>query len=283
MTHVSYTGSTINNKGVKKPLEITMPVTVIECPPIKIASVRLYKKVGYGIGVEKEILLKTDKELAKKIKLPKEAKADLNSIKPDDFEDIRVNVYTQPKMTGIGKKKPEFFEVGLGGNNADKLEFIKANAEKEILFSDIFSEGEQADIVSVTKGKGYQGPVKRFGVKVRQAKSEKTKRGPGSLGGWKGHAHFMYRISHAGQMGFHNRTEYNKWIVKIGDKVEDINPKGGFVRYGLVKNNYVLVKGSVGGSLKRLIKFKKATRPPKNAPKQAPSLSYISTESKQGR
>ncbi|MBI5072518.1 50S ribosomal protein L3, partial [Candidatus Woesearchaeota archaeon] len=112
-------------------------------------------------------------------------------------------------------------------------------------------------------------------------KSEKTKRGPGSLGGWISQAHFMYRVAHAGQMGYHNRTEWNKWIVKISDKPEEINPKGGFIHYGNVKNEYILVKGSVQGPAKRLIRFNIPKRPDKLVPKDAPSIVYTSLEAKQ--
>lgn len=278
MTHV-----TVMDKISKtKTAEVSIPVTVIECPPVKIASVRVYKKQGYGIAVKDEIMFKADKDLSKKVRLPKSAKQDISNIDPDQCEDIRVMVYTQPKLTGIGKKKPELFELGLGGTNKEKLEFIKENLDKDITVKDVLSPGEQVDIIGVTKGKGYQGPVKRFGIKIQAPKSEKTKRGPGSLGGWKGHAHFMYRIGHAGQTGYHNRTDYNKWIMKIGDNPEEINPKGGFVRYGLVKNNYLLVKGSVQGSLRRLIKIRKAVRPAKKIPKDAPKIEYVSLSSKQG-
>jgi len=70
--------------------------------------------------------------------------------------------------------------------------------------------------------------------------------------------------------------------MKIGNKPEDINPKGGFLHYGLVKNNYVLVKGSVNGTAKRLIRFIHATRPNKKIPADAPQIAYTSLESKQG-
>ena len=87
----------------------------------------------------------------------------------------------------------------------------------------------------------------------------------------------------AGQMGYHKRTEYNKKILKIGDlsDTEDINPAGGFIKYGLVKNNYVMLKGSIPGPSKRLVILRKAVRPhgKHNDPVQ---ISHISTASKQG-
>ena len=46
-------------------------------------------------------------------------------------------------------------------------------------------------------------------------------------------------------MGFHQRTEYNKLIMKIGNNGSEITPKGGFLRYGVINTEYVIVKGSV--------------------------------------
>lgn len=63
----------------------------------------------------------------------------------------------------------------------------------------------------------------------------------------------------AGQMGFQTRTELNKRILKFGNGNE-INPKGGFIRYGIIKSYYLLIEGSVPGSKKRLVMIRKAIR-----------------------
>jgi large subunit ribosomal protein L3 len=268
-------------KSPSKGQEIATPVTVVECPPLKISSARFYKNTSYGLKLVKELPFKAEKELKRRLPQAKNTKeAELDSIKPEEYDDIRVNVYTQPKLTGF-KKTPELFEMGLGGNNAEKLAYIKNNLGKDIAISQIFKPGQLVDTIAVTRGKGYQGPVKRFGVAIRHHKSEKTKRGPGSLGGWISQAHFMYRVAHAGQMGYHNRTEYNKWILKISDKVEEVNPRGGFKHYGLVRNPYLLLKGSVQGAAKRLIRFNVPKRPNMLVPKDAPSIVHTSLESKQ--
>jgi large subunit ribosomal protein L3 len=279
MTHVV----AIDNraKSPSKGQEIALPCTVIECPPIKIASARFFSKTPYGLKVEKEIDFKTDKELKRKKVTGKTNEADLEKIDPEAYAEIRITAYTQPKLTGIGKKKPEIFELGFGGKNADILAYIKENHNKEIKVSDVLKQGQLIDTLAVTTGKGFQGPVKRFGVSIRSHKSEKTIRGPGSLGGWKGHAHFMYRNAQAGQTGYQTRLDYNKWILKISEKTDEVNPKGGFVRYGNVKNEYVLIKGSVPGASKRLIRLNFAQRGNKNMPKEAPSIVYTSLESKQ--
>ncbi|MFH1054399.1 MAG: 50S ribosomal protein L3 [Candidatus Woesearchaeota archaeon] len=276
MTHVICA----NNRSSKpKSGDTFFPVTIIECPPLKAASLRFYKKTPYGLKILCEIYSQNlDKELSRKIKI-KESKNKIDDIK--DFDDIRLLVYTQPKLTSLSNKKPELFEMGIGGKKEDKLKFAKEKLGKEIDISEIFKEGMQVDIHSITKGKGNQGPIKRFGVGLRSHKAEKTKRGPGSLGPWRGQGHVMYRVAHAGQMGYFTRTESNKQILKIGDNPEKIKIKGGIPHFGFVKNKYVLIKGSVAGPKKRLIKLTIARHPNKKIPKEAPTIKYTSLESKQ--
>ena len=83
-------------------------------------------------------------------------------------------------------------------------------------------------------------------------------------------------------MGYHQRTEFNKKVVKVGTDGAEVTPKGGFLNYGEVRNNYILVHGSVPGPTKRLIRFRDATRLPKKAEVEAVDVTYVSVESKQG-
>jgi large subunit ribosomal protein L3 len=278
MTHLMITDNKATSKT--KGTDIACPATIIECPPLKVASVRFYKNNIYGTQPLSQINAeKLDKELAKRISLPKKPAKKFEDIK--EYDDITIVVYTQPKLTIIGKKKPELFEMGLGGKLEDKVKLAKELLGKEISIDEVFKGGEQVDIHAITKGKGFQGPVKRFGITLRSHKSEKSVRNPGSLGGWKAQGHVMYRIAHAGQMGYHQRTEYNKHLLKIGTDAKEVQEKGGFLRYGIIKNKYVLVKGSLPGSKKRLIKFSHSIRPNKLIPKEAPSIPLINTDSKQ--
>ncbi|MBW3001810.1 50S ribosomal protein L3 [Candidatus Woesearchaeota archaeon] len=278
MTHILITDNRANS--ITKGEDIRFPVTVIECPPIKLIGFTLYKKDAYGLHASSQILAdKLDKELAKKFPLPKKSKKKVSDVKIEEYADLMLLVQTQPKLTGIGKKKPEIFELGIGGDLNAKFDFVKNNLGKELKVEDVLQEGMLLDSHAVTRGKGFQGPVKRFGVAIRQHKSEKTKRGPGSLGPW--HGKLNWTVSNAGQMGYHQRVDYNKWLLKIGNKPEEINPKGGFLHYGDVKNNYILVKGSIQGPAKRMIKLIQAVRPDPKVPKEAPAISYVSLEAKQ--
>jgi large subunit ribosomal protein L3 len=160
----------------------------------------------------------------------------------------------------------------LGGSKQEKFDFIKQHIYKDIKIKDIFDAGELIDVTAVTKGKGFQGTVKRFGVSIRSHKSEKVKRGIGNLGAWTP-THVDFRVPQPGKMGYHIRTELNKWILKISD--EDINPKGGFLHYGLIKNDYVILKGSIAGPSKRVIRMTIAGRPNRSVPKEATELDKI--------
>ena len=90
----------------------------------------------------------------------------------------------------------------------------------------------------------------------------------------------MWRVAHAGKMGFHQRTEYNKLILKIVEDPKEITPKGGFLKYGNLKNPVVLVKGSLAGARKRLIIMQKPIRLLKKS-NELPTIVGISKESKQ--
>jgi large subunit ribosomal protein L3 len=84
-------------------------------------------------------------------------------------------------------------------------------------------------------------------------------------------------------MGYHQRVDYNKQILKISSDPQEVNPKGGLVNFGLVKNTYVLVRGSVPGPKKRLLRLEPARRPNPKIEDQAPTIQSISTRSQQRR
>ena len=130
---------------------------------------------------------------------------------------------------------------------------------KEIKPSDVFREGELVDVISITKGKGTAGPVKRFGVKIQTRKAQKKRRHVGSLGSERP-GKVLWTVPQAGQLGFFRRTEFNKRVLKIGEDGKEITPKAGFKRYGVVKSNYIIVEGSVPGPKKRLIMLRPAIR-----------------------
>ncbi|MFW6117841.1 MAG: 50S ribosomal protein L3, partial [Thermoproteota archaeon] len=87
----------------------------------------------------------------------------------------------------------------------------------------------------------------------------------------------------AGQMGFHQRTEHNKRLLKIGKDGTEVTPKGGFINYGEIYGPYILLDGSIPGPEKRPIILRYPARPPKIAPKEPPQITYTSLNSPQGK
>ena len=245
---------------------ISIPVTVLEAPSMKIFSVRFYK----DSEVVKDIVVSNDKELKKRIKVPKSPK-NLDKV-PEDYDDIRVIVYSIPSQTGV-KKTPDLIEIAISSDN--KLDFIKSLLNREISLSD-FLKYDLLDVRGLTKGKGFQGPVKRFGVTLRQHKSEKGVRKVGSIGPWHP-ARVTFRTPMAGQLGLFSRVNYNNNVINSGSISEkDINPKSGFKKYGKIKTSYVIIKGSVQGPSKRQILLTPSFRPTKKAAKK--KYEFISLE-----
>ena len=229
---------TTNSESPLSGKKISKAATVVEVPPLVLRAVRFYKKTEYGSKVTGEIA--NVKDLAG-------AKAD----------SVRLIFETQPKKAGFPKKLPEEVEIAYGGDVEAAAKFAAERLNKEVRFEEIFALGEFADFTGVTKGKGLQGPVKRFGVKLLPHKAEKSRRKPGSLGPWTP-KRTPWQVPMAGQMGYHTRTEHNKQILKIGSG--EINPKSGWKRYGVVKSDYVLILGTIPGPAKRTLVIRKPSR-----------------------
>ncbi len=245
------------DKSFTKGKKITLPVTILEAPNQKIYSVRFYKD-NKVIG---EKVVSNDKELKRKLKVPKQVK-NIDEVK--EFDDVRVTIYSLVKTTGV-KKTPDLTEVGIKA--ANKLEFVKGLIGKEITIQD-FVKGKLVDVRGLTKGKGLQGPVRRFGITLKGHKSEKGVRRPGSLGPWHP-ARVTFRVPMAGQVGTFTRVHYNQKIIEVGNiKEKDINKKSGFSNYGNIQTNYLVLTGSVQGPQKRQILLTPAMRPTKKQDKK---------------
>lgn len=247
--------------SMTKNKKIAVPVTIIECPPMKIFSVRFYK----DNKVYSEIISENiDKELKKIIRLPKGNSKKLDSIKSEDYSDISIIVHSIPKKTGI-KKKPDLTEIGLNGSKEEKLNFVKENLGKEISVSSVFKKNHLVDVRGLTKAHGFSGPVKRFGIKLKDSKSEKGRRRPGSLGPWHP-ARVTFRVPQAGQLGMFTRIVYNNKIIDV--KKHDENPVKNIKNYGDIKTEYLVVRGSIQGPAKRQLLLTSPLKPTKKQKKK---------------
>ncbi len=267
MTHVTFEDQT---ESPSKGQEVVSSATIIEIPPMMVYGLRCYddtRSLGDIFAADEKLLKLAGMGGAKK---PKEPKA-------DDVTDVRLLAFAQPGRTGTGKKCIERMELGIGGNDAAaKLEYAKGLLGKELRASDLFKPGEKVDIIAITRGKGWQGPVKRFGINCQRRKATGKRRHVGTLGPFHP-AYILYTVPQAGQTGYHTRTELNKEILKIGEKAEEVNPVCGFPNYGFVKNDYVVVKGSIPGPAKRMVKLRLAVR---GKAGENPKLMHISLDPK---
>lgn len=269
--------------------EVVKAATVIETPPLRIVGFRVYEKTFYGLKSIGEVWAPNlPQDIARVFTVPKKENYTEEQLKKieelvGDIDEVRAIVATQPRLAGIHRKKPEVFEIAVGGGVEKALNFVKENLGKEITIDQVFQVGQYIDVLAVTKGKGYQGVIKRYGVRElpRWHKHRKGSRRIGSVGPTK--PAIMFYTPFPGQMGYHQRTEYNKRILKIGNlmdeerrKEDDINPKGGWPHYGLIKSMYVILEGSVPGPAKRLIKMRFPVRPP-DIERESPRITYIST------
>ena len=271
-------------KSTTSGMEVQTPVTVVEVPPMKIAAVRFYEQQIDGLKTAGEVwAADVDPMLDRRVNIPKRGEPDFSRFDNLDVEDVRVLAYTQPKLiSGVPKKVPDLMELRIGGGvMKERIEYAKGILGKEVTITDFAAEGAIIDVIAITKGKGFQGATKRWGIKLLSHRNSKHRRGIGNLGP-KRPGYVRSTVPLPGQMGYHQRTELNKKIIKVGTDGKEVSPKGGFNNYGEVRNTYVLVKGSVPGPTKRLIRFRDGTRVSAKMDTSAAEVTYISTESKQG-
>lgn len=175
-----------------------IPVTVIEAGPCTVVQKKTAEKDGYeavqlGFGEKRERLFNK----------PLKGHFDKAGVKPRRYlKEFRLD-------------------------QADELSSLNVGDEVKV---DIFTEGEKVDITGITKGKGYQGPIKRHGfAKGPMSHGSKYHRGIGSLNSVDPARVFKGRKM-AGRMGGVKRTVQNLEIVKVDSE-----------------RNLLLVRGAVPG------------------------------------
>src|SRR6056297_310434 len=289
MTHVVLVNDEPNSP--REGMEETVPVTVIETPPMRAVALRAYEDTPYGQRPLTEVWAdEFHGELDRTLDVPEDHDADAaeeqirEAHDAGDLGDVRVITHTAPEaIPGVPRKKPEVMETRVGGGSlGDRLDFgldLVADGGEHAM-TDVFRAGEYADVAAVTKGKGTQGPVKRWGVQKRKGKHARQgwRRRIGNLGPWNP-SRVRSTVPQQGQTGYHQRTELNKRLVDAGD--DEVTPEGGFVNYGEVEGSYALVKGSLPGPDKRLLRFRPAVRPG-DQPRLDPEVRHVSTASNQG-
>lgn len=317
MTHVVREIERLGSKLHKK--DTVEAVTILETPPIRVVGIvgyietlkglrslttawaqnlapefkrRLYK--NWFIS-KRKAFKKYEEKLSSN---PETTKLLLNRIKKYATV-VRVICHTQTKLLNLKQKKAHVLEVQInGGSIADKIQFAQNLLEKEVKIDQVFETGEVIDICGVTKGKGFEGVVKRFGVKKLPRKTHRGLRKVACIGAWHPEG-VRWTVARAGQMGYHHRTEMNKRIYRIGEgevngatdnattehdlTKKNITPLGGFPHYGIVKNDYIMIKGCCIGTKKRSLVLRKSLHPRTTRGQIEPiNLKFIDTASKLG-
>jgi large subunit ribosomal protein L3e len=214
---------------------------------------------------------------------------------------VRVLAHTQIRKIGLRQKKAHLMEIQVnGGSVPEKVDFGYNLFEHNVPVDTVFTQNEMIDVIGATKGKGYTGVVKRFGVATLPRKTHRGFRKVACIGAWHP-ARVRSSVARAGQHGFHHRTETNKKIFRIGQAaVKDgkvnynattssdltqkcITPMGGFPHYGVVSEDFVMLKGCVMGPKKRVITLRKSIIPvTSRAALEEITLKFIDTSSKMG-
>jgi len=244
--------------------------TVIVTPPVLIVGIRGYSKDQNGMHAQFDLYADNlPKNISQLFKLKnKEGLLEYSEKTFKKIKEIYALIVVIPRNAGLEQKKPYVFEAAVkGGDIKKQFTFVKELLGKEVKIDQVFESGDTVDTAAITKGKGWEGPITRWGVKKKQHKSRKSVREVGSLGPISPQ-YVMYTVPRGGQRGLHQRIEYDKKIM-VMDNTEnikyEINPKGGFKHFGNVNGDFIIVRGSVPGTYKRLIKLRTQIR---NMPKK---------------
>jgi len=317
MTHILRDVDKPGSKLHKK--ETCESVTIVECPPMIVVGVVGYVKTPRGLRslntvwaehLSDEVKRRFYKNwykakrkaftkyVGKYADGKKAIEAELAQMKKH-CTTIRVLAHTQVrKLTGLGQKKAHLIEIQVNGGSsaADKVDFATGLFEKAVTVDSVFQANEMIDTIAITKGRGTEGVVTRWGVTRLPRKTHRGLRKVACVGAWHP-ARLQWSVARAGQHGFHHRTEINKKVYKIGkagdeshkagtdfDVVDkEITPLGGFPHYGVVREDYLMIKGAIPGTKKRPITLRRTLLPQTSRTAlEEIKLKFIDTSSKFG-
>ena len=174
------------------------------------------------------------------------------------FETKREKLSNKPEMGHLRKSNtsPKRFLKEI--RNVDASNYTLGQEIKV----DIFAEGEMVDVTGVSKGKGYQGVIKRFNQsRGPMGHGSQYHRGVGSLGTMRPMRVFKGKAL-PGHMGIDTVTIQNLEIVAVD-----------------VENNVILIKGNVPGANKSLVIIKTAVKNPGKINEREELISYTENDS----
>ncbi|KAK0409340.1 hypothetical protein QR680_004483 [Steinernema hermaphroditum] len=320
MTHVlrdvDKPGSKLNKK------EVVESVTIFEAPPMVVVGVVGYIETPKGLRAFKTVFAEHLSDdcrrrfyknwyKSKRKAFTKSSKKwqdedgkrsiedDLNKIKKY-CSVVRVIAHTQMRVMHHRQRKAHIMEIQVnGGTVADKVEWAREHFEKQVPVDSVFAQDEMIDTIGVTKGHGYKGVTSRWHTKKLPRKTHRGLRKVACIGAWHP-SRVQFTVARAGQKGFHHRTEINKKIYRIGKSClseegknngsteyditqKNINPMGGFPHYGMVNQDFVMIRGACVGPKGRPLTLRKSLiTQTKRFAFEKINLKWIDTSSKYG-
>ena len=204
---------------------VLVPVTVLQAGPCYVTQIKTVDNDGYS-AVQVGFVDKKEKVVTKDANGKKEIK----------------------HRHGVNKaEKGHFDKAGVSGKRFVR-EFKFDNAEEynlaDVIKADIFAEGDKIDATAISKGKGFQGAIKRFGQhRGPMAHGSKFHRHQGSNGACSSPSKVFKGKGMPGHMGSVKVTVQNREVVRVD-----------------AENNLLLVKGSVPGPKKSLVTIKETVK-----------------------
>ena len=204
---------------------ILVPVTVLEAGPCVVTQIKTVENDGYS-AVQVGFVDKAEKVVSKDATGKKSI----------------------AHRHGVNKAEMgHFAKAGVSGKRFVR-EFKFENASDynlaDVIKADIFAEGDKVDVTAISKGKGFQGAIKRLGQhRGPMAHGSKFHRHQGSNGASSNPSRVFKGKGMPGHMGAKKITVQNLEVVKVD-----------------VENNLILVKGAVPGPKKSLVTLKESVK-----------------------
>ncbi len=171
----------------------------------------------------------------------------LKSVESDGYEAVQVGFGDIKEKLLNKPQKGHFAKAGVGLKRfvrefrTDKVADFSLAQEINV---SIFAEGDKVDVTGTSKGKGFQGPIKRHNQhRGPMTHGSRYHRGPGSMGAASDPSRVYKGKKLAGHMGAERVTIQNLEIVKVD-----------------TENNLLLIKGAIPGPKKGLVVVKQAVK-----------------------
>jgi large subunit ribosomal protein L3 len=188
---------------------VLTPVTVLQAGPVVVTQIKTEENDGY------------------------------NAVQVG-FEDIREKLVNQPRKGQFDKAEVSYKRF----LQEFKVDSVEGYELKQEIKADIFTAGDKVDATAISKGKGFQGAIKRHGQsRGPMTHGSKYHRHAGSNGSASDPSKVFKGKKMPGQMGHVRVTVQNLEVVRVD-----------------AENNLLLVKGSVPGPKKSLVTIKESVK-----------------------